>query len=175
MLEGKHLLRRANHTRQELHISKTMTGIKIFYSERFLWQGDNITEGRQLQSTNLLSSFRHFHFFAHEGKPGIKCISGILSVIQVSFHTNHSFISHSIFILSFHLLCRRLRWMIYYLLHVNHGGKYCYLSIIAEDHTNDKLNSICFNYRNMVAILTFALCTAAVSSVPLNILKSKII
>jgi len=61
------------------------------------------------------------------------------------------------------------------LLHVNCRGKYCHLSILADDHTNDKLNSICFNYRNRVAILTFALCTAAVSSVPFNILKSKII
>jgi len=121
------------------------------------------------------SSFRRFHFFIHEGKLGMKCITGILSVTQVSCHTNHSFISQFIFILNFHLLCRRLWWMIYYLLHVNCRGKYCHLSITAEDHTNDKLNSICFNYRNTVAILTFALCTAAVSSVPLNILKSKII
>lgn len=30
-----------------------MTGIKIFYLKRCLWQGDDITEGRQMQNTNF--------------------------------------------------------------------------------------------------------------------------
>jgi hypothetical protein len=124
MSECKHVLRQGKS-------DETGTAyIRNNYRDKhiLLWQGDYITEWRQLQ--NKILSLPSDNFISlHEGKPAIKQISAMLSAIQVSCH-HHSLISHFIFILTFHLLCRTLWWIM------------TTLSTAAEHHHNHKLKAL---------------------------------
>jgi hypothetical protein len=86
MLKGKHLLRQsAKQVRQETAYIKNNDREKNILLKSFIQQGD------QTQIFSLPSAY--FHFLVRESEPGIKCISGILSAIQLSCCTDHSFIS----------------------------------------------------------------------------------